>query len=140
MWCVALFFEPPESIPCHSSCALLALSPCSEFYTPRAHPFSLSTVLFTDPPLFSTPHCLGKHKSRKDKAARLASVLEGREGREKFGARSALKKKKTAGLSEREKQRRKAMPMAARVALFRRRNAAGRGRGRGKNFKGHVRG
>ncbi|GIM11973.1 hypothetical protein Vretimale_15407, partial [Volvox reticuliferus] len=82
---------------------------------------------------------VGRHKARKDKAARLASVLEGREGREKFGARSGLKKKKTAGLSEREKQRRKAMPMAARVAQIRRRNAAARGRGRGKNFKGHVR-
>ncbi|GLC55364.1 hypothetical protein PLESTB_000976900 [Pleodorina starrii] len=83
---------------------------------------------------------VGRHKARKDKAARLASVLEGREGREKFGARSSLKKKKTAGLSEREKQRKKVMPMAARVAQIRRRNAAARGRGRGKNFKGHVRG
>ncbi|GFR43447.1 hypothetical protein Agub_g4529 [Astrephomene gubernaculifera] len=82
---------------------------------------------------------VGRHKARKDKAARLASVLEGREGREKFGARSGLKKKKTAGLSEREKQRKKVMPMAARVAQIRRRNAAARGRGRGKNFKGHVR-
>ncbi|KAG2445218.1 hypothetical protein HYH02_008686 [Chlamydomonas schloesseri] len=83
---------------------------------------------------------VGKHKARKDKAARLASVLEGREGREKFGARSGLKKKKTAGLSEREKQRRKAMPMAARVQQIRRRNAAARGKKMGKNFKGHVRG
>ncbi|PNW82173.1 hypothetical protein CHLRE_06g277050v5 [Chlamydomonas reinhardtii] len=82
----------------------------------------------------------GKHKARKDKEARLASVLEGREGREKFGARSSLKKKKTAGLSEREKQRRKAMPMAARVQQIRRRNAAARGKKMGKNFKGHVRG
>lgn len=81
----------------------------------------------------------GRHKARKDKAARLASVLEGREGREKFGARSGLKKKKTAGLSEREKQRKKAMPMAARLAQIRRRNAAARGRGKGKNFKGHKR-
>ncbi|KAG2439494.1 hypothetical protein HXX76_004848 [Chlamydomonas incerta] len=83
---------------------------------------------------------MGKHKARKDKEARLASVLEGREGREKFGARSSLKKKKTAGLSEREKQRRKAMPMAARVQQIRRRNAAARGKKMGKNFKGHVRG
>lgn len=82
---------------------------------------------------------VGRHKARKDKAARLASVLEGREGREKFGARSGLKKKKTAGLSEREKQRKKAMPMAARLAQIRRRNAAARGRGKGKNFKGHKR-
>ncbi len=81
----------------------------------------------------------GRHKARKDKAARLASVLEGREGREKFGARSGLKKKKTAGFSEREKQRKKAMPMAARLAQIRRRNAAARGRGKGKNFKGHKR-
>ncbi|KAG2501935.1 hypothetical protein HYH03_000433 [Edaphochlamys debaryana] len=79
-------------------------------------------------------------KARKDKAARMASVLEGREGREKFGAKSALKKKKTAGLSEREKQRRKVMPMAARVQQIRRRNAAARGKKMGKNFKGHVRG
>lgn len=86
------------------------------------------------------PPPAGKHKARKDKEARLASVLEGREGREKFGARSSLKKKKTAGLSEREKQRRKAMPMAARVQQIRRRNAAARGKKMGKNFKGHVRG
>ncbi len=66
----------------------------------------------------------GKHKARKDKAERLAKVMEGREGRDKFGARSSLKKKKTAGFSEREKQRRKVgrrragLEGAARAGLY----------------------
>ena len=38
----------------------------------------------------------------------------GREGREGFGAKSGLKKKKTGGLSNREKDKRKRLPFAAR--------------------------
>lgn len=43
---------------------------------------------------------LGSHKYRKDKEERMAAVLAGREGRE-FTAKTALKKKKTGGLSNR---------------------------------------
>ncbi len=39
--------------------------------------------------------------------------VAGREGRD-FGARSSLKKKKTGGLSNREKDKRKRLPFAAR--------------------------
>lgn len=38
----------------------------------------------------------------------------GREGRESFGAKSGLKKKKSGGLSNREKDKRKRLPFAAR--------------------------
>jgi protein SDA1 len=86
------------------------------------------------------PHSLeGRVKRRKDKAERLESVLAGREGRD-FGSRASLKKLKTGGLSERQKQKKKALPSAARVAQLRRRADEGRRRKSAKNFKGHVRG
>lgn len=56
---------------------------------------------------------VGKHKARKDKAERMASVLEGREGRE-FGAAASRKKKKSGGLSNKQKAKRKNLPDAAR--------------------------
>jgi protein SDA1 len=81
-----------------------------------------------------------RKKRGHDKASRLATVMEGREGRGKFGPSSDLKKNKTGGLSERQKQRQKAMPVAARMAQLRNRADKRRSsRGR-KNFKGHVRG
>jgi hypothetical protein len=40
---------------------------------------------------------LGKKRGRADKAERLASVMEGREGRMEFGAKAKLKKEKTGG-------------------------------------------
>jgi hypothetical protein len=43
-----------------------------------------------------------------------AAAATGREGRGEFGARSNLKKKKTGGLSNREKDKRKNLPFAAR--------------------------
>lgn len=62
----------------------------------------------------------------------------GREGRGEFGARSGLKKKKTGGLSNREKDKRKRLPMAARSGQVRAagparscRQPAEAGRGRG---------
>eukprot|EP00955_Chlamydomonas_euryale_P073271 361687-Chlamydomonas_euryale.AAC.2 len=57
----------------------------------------------------------GRHKRRLDKEERMASVLAGREGRDKFGASIGRKKQKTGGLTEKEKQKRKAMPLAARA-------------------------
>jgi protein SDA1 len=70
----------------------------------------------------------------------MATVLAGREGRDKFGASSSRKKDKTGGLSEREKQRRKAMPLAARLSQLKRRSENNRRKNNPKNFKGHVRG
>lgn len=80
----------------------------------------------------------GRHKKRKDKAERLASVMEGREGREAFGARSKLKKKKTGGMSERQKQRQKAMPIAARVQQLKNRSTKARNKSNPRHFKGHF--
>lgn len=58
-----------------------------------------------------------------DKATRLASVLAGREENE-YGAATARKQKKTGGSSNKEKLKKKSLPLAARVhAATRRRNA-----------------
>ncbi|KAL4422877.1 hypothetical protein ABPG75_009074 [Micractinium tetrahymenae] len=81
---------------------------------------------------------LGRHKYRKDKEERMKSVLEGREGRE-FGAKSSLKKKKTGGLSNREKDKRKRLPMAARSGQVKKRLARHKSKKSAKNFKGHAR-
>ncbi|GAX82660.1 hypothetical protein CEUSTIGMA_g10086.t1 [Chlamydomonas eustigma] len=81
----------------------------------------------------------GRHKRRKDKAERMESVLAGREDREKFGSSIGRKKKKTGGLTEREKQKRKAMPIAARVSQLKRRTETTRKlKACKKNFKGHT--
>ncbi|KAL6785625.1 hypothetical protein ACKKBF_B01005 [Auxenochlorella protothecoides x Auxenochlorella symbiontica] len=81
---------------------------------------------------------LGMHKYRKDKMERMATVLKGREGRE-FGAKASLKKDKTGGLSNREKDKRKNLPMAARSGQARKRMERNK-RKSNKNFRGHVRG
>eukprot|EP00887_Chlorella_sp_A99_P007365 scaffold2.g7365.t1 len=81
---------------------------------------------------------LGRHKYRRDKEERLKSVLEGREGRLEFGAKSRLAKKKTGGLSNREKAKRKRLPMAARAGQARKRQERKKKLG-SKNFKGHQR-
>ena len=81
----------------------------------------------------------GRHKRRKDKAERLESVMAGREGREKYGSSISRKKQKTGGLTEREKQKRKSMPMAARVHQVQKRTIfAKKLRACKKNFKGHA--
>eukprot|EP00899_Mesostigma_viride_P012492 jgi/Mesvir1/21243/Mv06673-RA.1 len=56
----------------------------------------------------------GVHRHKADKAERLASIMAGREGRDKFGSSTARKNKKTGGLSNRQQQNRKEMPLAAR--------------------------
>ncbi|KAL4857462.1 hypothetical protein ACK3TF_002330 [Chlorella vulgaris] len=76
----------------------------------------------------------GRHKWRKDKEERMKSVLEGREGRE-FGARSTLKKQKTGGLSNREKDKRKRLPYAARSGQVKKRLAKNKTKS-AKNQKG----
>ena len=80
---------------------------------------------------------LGKKRGRADKEERLASVMEGREGRE-FGAKSRIKKAKTGGLSNREKQKRKNLPMGAVGGQVRKRLERNKLKS-AKNFKGHVR-
>ena len=61
----------------------------------------------------------------------------GREGRE-FGAKSQLHKKKTGGLSNREKDKRKRLPLAARSGQARKRQERKKKLSI-KNFKGHQR-
>jgi len=78
---------------------------------------------------------LGRARGRRDKAARMATVLEGREGRE-FGSAAGRRKSKAGGLSNREKQKRKAMPLAARSAQARKRAGVGRSKRPGKAGKG----
>lgn len=79
----------------------------------------------------------GRHKKRLDKEERLASVMLGREGREKFGASTGRKKQKTGGLTEKEKQKKKAMPIAARLTQINKRSVKSRKlKACTKNFKG----
>jgi protein SDA1 len=80
---------------------------------------------------------LGKRRGRADKEERLASVMQGREDRE-FGAKARIKNKKTGGLSNREKQKRKNLPMGAVSGQVRKRLERNKLRS-AKNFKGHVR-
>ncbi|TXG56352.1 hypothetical protein EZV62_017665 [Acer yangbiense] len=55
-----------------------------------------------------------RHKLSKEE--RLALVRAGREDRGKYMARAAIKQKKTGGLSNRQKEHKKAMPLAAKRA------------------------
>jgi hypothetical protein len=91
---------------------------------------------------------LGKKRGRADKAERLASVMEGREGRMEFGAKAKLKKEKTGGLSNKEKERRKRVLAGGVGGQIARRVAKGKGgktgglrgaKGKGKQFRGRVR-
>jgi hypothetical protein len=92
-----------------------------------------------DPTQLPNDHA-GRKKRARDKAGRIASVLEGREGREEFGSRSSRKKQKTGSKSEREKQRAKQMPIAARIHQLRNRATQAKQRRNPKHFKGHIRG
>lgn len=80
---------------------------------------------------------LGKKRGKADKQERMASVLEGREGRE-YGAKARIKNKKTGGLSNKEKQKRKNIPLGAVGGQVRKRLEKNKLRS-AKNFKGHVR-
>ncbi|XP_068665016.1 uncharacterized protein [Aristolochia californica] len=63
------------------------------------------------------PAKLEAHIRRKlSKEERLALVKAGREDRGKYQARAAIKQKKTGGLSNRQKEHKKAMPLAAKRA------------------------
>ncbi|KAJ8899166.1 hypothetical protein K2173_011953 [Erythroxylum novogranatense] len=63
------------------------------------------------------PSKLEAHIRRKlTKEQRLALVKAGREEREKYQSRTAVKRKKTGGLSNQQKERKKLMPSAAKKA------------------------
>lgn len=82
---------------------------------------------------------MGKRRGKPGKEEVQKAAMKGREDREGFQASSKLKKRKTGGLSNKEKEKRKNLPVVARVSQAkkrRRRNAIKR---KGKNFKGHVR-
>ncbi|XP_038694296.1 protein SDA1 homolog isoform X1 [Tripterygium wilfordii] len=55
-------------------------------------------------------------RKKLSKEERLALVRAGREDRGKYQARAAVKQKKTGGLSNRQKEHKKAMPLAAKKA------------------------
>lgn len=77
-------------------------------------------------------------RSKLSKEERLALVRAGREDRGQFKARAAVKQKKTGGLSNRQKQQRKAMPLAAKRdrAVRSRQEKKQRQKRAGKQFKG----
>ncbi|KDO82130.1 hypothetical protein CISIN_1g0036002mg, partial [Citrus sinensis] len=55
-------------------------------------------------------------RQKLSKEERLALIRAGREDRGKYMARAAIKQKKTGGLSNRQKEHKKAMPLAAKRA------------------------
>ncbi|XP_030516767.1 protein SDA1 homolog [Rhodamnia argentea] len=77
-------------------------------------------------------------KQKLSKEERLALVKAGREERGKYQARAAIKQKKTGGSSNKQKEHRKVMPMAAKRAKVQRsRQDKKRKQGRfGKQFRG----
>ncbi|KAI4363597.1 hypothetical protein MLD38_019798 [Melastoma candidum] len=77
-------------------------------------------------------------KKKLSKEERLELVRAGREDRRKYQARAAVKQKKTGGLSNRQKEHKKFMPIAAkRVKAARSREEKRRKRNRaGKQFRG----
>ncbi|KAK9276390.1 hypothetical protein L1049_005923 [Liquidambar formosana] len=77
-------------------------------------------------------------RKKLSKEERLALVRAGREDRGKYQARTAVKQKKTGGLSNRQKEHKKAMPLAAkRAKIVRSRQEKKKQQQRsGKQFRG----
>lgn len=77
-------------------------------------------------------------KRKMSKEERLAMVRAGREDRGKYQARAAVKQKKTGGLSNRQKEHKKAMPLAAKRAKSARSRQEKKKQGMrsGKQFRG----
>ena len=74
---------------------------------------------------------------RRTKEERMQSVLAGREGREGFGSAAARRKTKQGGTSNREKAKRKFMPLAARsVQVKKRKKLKGRKAQRAREHRG----
>lgn len=74
--------------------------------------------------------------TRRDKEERLALVKAGREDRMKYAARTAVKQKKTGGLSNRQKERKKGMPLAAKRSKIARSQIEKKKRTASKRFLG----
>ncbi|KAF8378179.1 hypothetical protein HHK36_029516 [Tetracentron sinense] len=76
-------------------------------------------------------------RKKLSKEERLALVRAGREDRGKYQARAAVKQKKTGGSSNRQKEHKKAMPLAAkRSKVARSRQAKKKQERSGKQFRG----
>eukprot|EP01026_Neomeris_dumetosa_P037271 TRINITY_DN3016_c0_g1_i6.p1 TRINITY_DN3016_c0_g1~~TRINITY_DN3016_c0_g1_i6.p1 ORF type:complete len:842 (+),score=199.65 TRINITY_DN3016_c0_g1_i6:114-2639(+) len=81
---------------------------------------------------------VGQHKGKASKEERMESIMKGREGRGKFLSTSAKRKQKSnASLSNREKERKKALPMGAKRNQIKRRQSLKAKRSK-KNFKGKM--
>ncbi|CAL9073749.1 unnamed protein product [Musa textilis] len=105
-------------------------SKVSSFKIPSSEQLSIKPV---------DPAMLEVHIKRKlSKDERLALVRAGREDRGKYQARTAVKQKKTGGLSNRQKEHKKKMPLAAKRAKVARSRQEKKQRQRrsGKQFQG----
>ncbi|XP_065036352.1 uncharacterized protein LOC103993605 isoform X2 [Musa acuminata AAA Group] len=105
-------------------------SKVSSFKIPSSEQLSIKPV---------DPAMLEVHIKRKlSKEERLALVRAGREDRGKYQARTAVKQKKTGGLSNRQKEHKKKMPLAAKRAKVARSRQEKKQRQRrsGKQFQG----
>ncbi|XP_057804247.1 uncharacterized protein LOC131019673 [Salvia miltiorrhiza] len=82
--------------------------------------------------------CEAHIKRKLTEEAKLALIREGREERGKYQSRAAIKKKKTGGLSNRQKEHKKLMPDAARKAKIARTRQAKKIKQKlsGKQFRG----
>ncbi|KAG6545723.1 hypothetical protein Mapa_012684 [Marchantia paleacea] len=101
-----------------------------------------TSVKLTDPDNLSgrrvDPGVLEAHvKRRMEKDERVAMVKAGREDRTPYSSRTATKQKKTGGMSNKQKNKRKALPLAAVRSKVARNAEMKRMKGRGKNqFRG----
>ncbi|KAL3697936.1 hypothetical protein R1sor_012012 [Riccia sorocarpa] len=75
-------------------------------------------------------------KRRAEKEERVALVKAGREDRVPYSSRTATKQKKTGGMSNKQKEKRKALPLAAVRSKVARNAEMKRMKSRGKNFRG----
>ncbi|KAG0495295.1 hypothetical protein HPP92_006289 [Vanilla planifolia] len=80
----------------------------------------------------------GTRQSKLNKQERVAHVRAGKGNREKYKAKTIVKQKKTGGLSNRQKQHSKAMPLATKRARAARSRQEKKKRQRqgGKQFRG----
>lgn len=68
----------------------------------------------------------------------MLSILRGREDEEGYASKSAYKKRKRGGSSNKEKIKRKQLPLKGRIAQAKKRRKRNAIKRKGKNFKGHV--
>lgn len=134
-WQQMAFLSTRIPLLLHLDCSLTAALATSCSVLAHTADILLTAALTTSCP----PANAARKKRAHDKESRLSTVMAGREGRS-FGASSGMKKSKTGGLSEREKQRKKAMPLAARKKNIANRTSRSKAnRRKSKDFKGHSR-